>query len=140
MADIKIFSGTVPAGTPYPGNFNALLSGLSSYLTVTYPDGLRYAVVSSSTPTGNDQDKVWFKLSPQTGLPSTVNVFVNGSWVEFTQFTFGDMVLVDSTANIVSPWGEGATTYTVAGREVLTPQTPTAPNGYRYKVYVGNYS
>jgi len=140
MAEIKITSGSVPAGTPYPGNFGDFLTTLSSYLSVQYPDELRYAVVSSSTPTGSDQNKLWFKVNAQTGLPSTVNLFVNGSWLEFTQFNFGDMVLVDSTANIISPWGEGSNTYTVAGQELLTPQTPTAPNGYKYKVYVGNYT
>jgi hypothetical protein len=140
MAEIKITSGSVPAGTPYPGTFGEFLNVLSSYLSVQYPDELRYAVVSSSTPTGSDQNKLWFKINPDTGLPSTINIFVNGAWLEFTQFNFGDMVLVDSTANILSPWGEGSSTYTVAGQQLLTPQTPSAPSGYKYKVYVGNYS
>ena len=63
----------------------------------------------------------------------------NESWVEFTQFYFGDMLLVDITSEIISPWGEGATVYTVKGQELLTPPTPTAPAGFKYKVYVGNY-
>jgi hypothetical protein len=139
MAEIKLSSGSVPAGTPYPGNFGDFLTTLSSYLSVEYPEELRYAVVSSATPTGSNQDKLWFKIAPQTGIPSTVNLFVNGSWLEFTQFNFGDMVLVDSAANIVSPWGEGSATYTVAGQQLLTPQTPNPPAGFKYKVYVGNY-
>jgi hypothetical protein len=139
MAEITITSGSVPAGTPYPGNFGDFLTSLSSYLSVQYPEELRYAVVSSSTPTGSDQNKLWFKINPQSGAPLTVNLFVDGSWLEFTQFNFGDMVLVDSTSNVIAPWGNGSSTYTVAGQELLTPPTPAPPAGYKYKVYVGNY-
>jgi hypothetical protein len=139
MAEIKIAAGLVPDQTPYPGNFRDFLKELSSYLTVQYPDELRYAIVSSATPTGADQSKLWYKLNPQTGAPDIVSIFINGSWVEFTPFNFGDMVLVDSTSNIVVPWGQGSTTYTVAGQQLLTPPTPSAPSGYKYKVYVGNY-
>lgn len=139
MAEITITSGSVPAGTPYPGNFGDFLTTLSSYLSVQYPDELRYAVVSSSTPVGSDQAKLWFKLNPQSGTPTTVNFFVNGAWLEFTQFSFGDMVLVDSASNIVAPWGNGSSTYTVGNQQLVTPPVPTPPAGYVYKVYVGNY-
>jgi hypothetical protein len=140
MADLTIVSGTAPAGTPYPGNFNDFLTTLSGYLTVQAPDELRYGVVSSSTPTGSSQDKIWFRVSPSSGIPQTVNLFVNGAWVEFTQFSFGDMVLVDQSSVIASPWGEGGTTYTVNGQQVLTPNVPAQVGTFKYKVYVGNYS
>ena len=139
MAEVIINSGSVPAGTPYPGTFNDFLTTLSAYLTVQFPEELSYAIVSSSVPSGSDQDNLWFRLNAQNGAPQTVNFFVNGSWLEFTQFSFGDMVLVASGASIIAPWGEGATSYTVAGQQVLTPATPSAPAGYTYKVYVGNY-
>lgn len=140
MAEVTINSGSVPAGTPYPGNFGDFLNVLSSYLSVQYPEELRYAVVSSSTPVGSDQNKLWFKLNPQNLAPVSVNFFVNGSWLEFTQFSFGDMVLVDSSANVAPPWGEGSNSYTVAGQVLITPPTPSAPAGYKYKVYVGSYA
>ena len=139
MAEVIINAGSVPAGTPYPGTFNDFITSLSSYLTVEFPEELSYAVVSPSLPVGSDQDKVWFRLNNQNGTPQTINFFVNGSWLEFTQFSFGDMVLVAAGSTIIAPWGEAATSYTVAGQQVVTPLTPAAPAGYTYKVYVGNY-
>jgi hypothetical protein len=141
MADIPLSSGVVPAGTPYPGNFQDFLDVASSYLTVEYPDNLRSAVVSSSTPTGSDLDKIWFRLSSTDGTPTTVNLYINGAWTEFTQFNFGDMVLIAESSVIVNPWGTGGTAYTLSGQKVVTPATPTSlPAGFKYKVYVGNYS
>lgn len=141
MADIPLSSGVVPAGTPYPGNFQEFLNTASSYLTVQYPDNLRYGIVSSATPTGNDLDKVWFRLSSIDGTPNTVNLYINGVWTEFTQFNFGDIVMVAEASVIANPWGTGGTAYTVSGQKVVTPATPTSPPaGFKYKVYVGNYS
>lgn len=140
MADIPLRSGVVPAGTPYPGNFQAFLDTAASYLSVEYPDNLKYAIVSASTPTGENQNKVWFKLSSVTGLPMSVNYYVNGAWVEFTPFDFGDLVLVADTSVIETPWGVGGTSYILDNQKVVTPLTPTPPAGYKYKVYVGNYT
>ena len=140
MADLTVLAGSVPAGTPYPGTFGDFVKSLSSYLTVSYPDQFKDAVVGPTIPAASDQDKVWFKTDSVDGTPRTVNIYVNGNWLEFTQLNFGDMVLVASTSNIRAPWGEGASTYNVAGVQKLTPQTPAPPNGYKYKVYVGNYT
>lgn len=140
MADLKLVTGLVPADTPYPATFNEFLEKLSSYLTLQYPDEFRYAVVSSAAPTGPDVDKIWFKLSSVDGSPESVNIYIDGNWVEFSPLQFGDMVLVADTSVIISPWGEGQKVYTVRGEEKITPTTPTAPAGYKYKIYVGNYS
>jgi hypothetical protein len=139
MADLQLLSGSVPANTPYPGTFNEFLQTLSSYLTLQYPDQLRYGVVSAAQPTGRDLDKLWFRLSQVDGSPQTVNLFIDGSWVEFTQFNFGDMVMISTASQIVSPWGEGSTSYTVGGQVLTTPAVPAPSGGFKYKVYVGNY-
>lgn len=139
MSDVKLLSGSVPADTPYPATFNEFLQSLSSYLTLQYPDELKYGVISSVEPVGRDRDKLWFRTSSVDDSPQTINVYLDGAWVEFTHFNFGDMILVASSSNIISPWGEGSSTYTVGGQTFVTPTTPSPPAGYKYKVYVGNY-
>ena len=140
MADIPLNSGTVPAGTQYPGNFQEFLDLAASYLSVDYPDRLKVAMASSETPTGDDINKLWVRLSEQDGRPLTLNLYNNGTWLETTQFQFGDIVLVPNDSEIVVPWGVGGTFYSLLGKRVIAPPTPTTPpTGYKYKVYVGNY-
>jgi hypothetical protein len=139
MAEYSIAAGSVPANTGYPANVQGLLDLLTSYLTVLTPDELKSYIISNSTPSASNQDKAWFQTDVSTGLPRSIRVYVNGGWKEFTPFSVGDIVLVDSASTISSPWGIGSTTYTVDGVPYLTPTTPEPPIGLKYKVYVGQY-
>jgi hypothetical protein len=140
MAVYNLSAGTLPANTGYPGNVQDLLQLIQSYLSVISDDTLNTIVVSGSTPNSSDNNKVWFELGQGIdAAPKSIKLYVNGTWQEFTPFSFGDMVLVDQTASIASPWGIGSTTYIVDGIQKLTPATPEAPTGTQYKVYVGYY-
>ena len=141
MAEYSITAGSVPANTGYPSDVQGLLDLLSAYLSVITPSDLKSYVISNSTPLASDQDKVWFQTqSLADSSPKSIRIFADGTWKEFTQFSFGDIVLVSSSAIISSPWGVGATTYTVDGISKLTPTTPEPPIGLKYKVYVGQYA
>lgn len=140
MAVYNITAGTLPSNTGYPANLQALLQLIQSYLSVTTPDVLNSIVVSDTTPASEDNSKVWFETqSGVSGAPKSIKIYVDGKWEEFTPLSFGDLVLTDATATIVSPWGIGNTTYIVDGVTKLTPTTPPAPAGTQYKVYVGYY-
>jgi len=142
MAEYSITAGSVPSNTGYPADVQGLLDLLSSYLTVLSPDNLKNYVLDYNTPVASNQDKVWFQTnSLADASPKAINVYADGRWQEFTQFTFGDIILVTASATISSPWGVGASSYTVPGVGVVTtPTTPEPPVGLKYKVYVGRYS
>jgi hypothetical protein len=141
MAEYSLTAGTVPANTGYPADVQGLLELLTGYLSVLTPSDLKTYIVSNSTPLASDQDKVWFQTqSLADSSPKSIRIFADGAWKEFTQFSFGDIVLVSSSAVVASPWGIGGTTYTVDGISKLTPTTPEPPIGLKYKVYVGQYA
>ena len=137
MAEYTLSAATLPANTGYPGNLQALLQLIQSYISVTSDSTLTTLVVSDSTPQSEDNDKIWFQT--QSGYPQTIKIYSNGFWKEFTPFSFGDLVLTDVNAEISSPWGVGSTTYVVDGISTLTPATPVPPTNAKYKVYVGSY-
>lgn len=140
MAVYSLSAGTVPSNIGYPGNVQALLTLLESYITVASPEALSSIVISDTTPDSSDNDKIWFETTPGvSGSPRSIKIYSAGKWNEFTPFSFGDMVLCDSNSVVASPWGIGNTTYVVDGINKLTPTTPTPPAGTQYKVYVGYY-
>lgn len=140
MAVYNLSAGTLPSNTGYPGNVQGLLNLIESYLTVLSDDTLNTIVVSSTVPNSDNNTKVWFQTAADVNNdPQCIKLYSSGKWVEFTPFSFGDMVLTDVNATIQSPWGIGNTTYVVDGISKLTPTTPTAPTGAQYKVYVGYY-
>lgn len=140
MAVYNLSAGTLPANTGYPANVQALLSLIQSYLTVISDDNLNTIVISNSTPSSDDNTKVWFQTTSDVNNdPQSIKIYSGGKWEEFTPFSFGDMILTDANSTISSPWGIGNTTYVVDGISKLTPTTPTAPAGAQYKVYVGYY-
>lgn len=140
MAVYNLSAGTLPSNTGYPANVQGLLSLIESYLTVISDDALNTIVIGSTTPNSNNNTKVWFQTAADVNNdPQSIKLYSSGKWVEFTPFSFGDMVLTDANATIESPWGIGNTTYVVDGISKLTPTTPTAPIGTQYKVYVGYY-
>ena len=140
MAVYNLSAATLPANTGYPGNVQDLLKLIESYISVTSDPTLSTFVISNATPPAEDNDKVWFQTQPGvSGAPQSIRLFVDGSWQEFTPFSFGDIVLTDVNATIASPWGVGSTTYVVNGISLLTPLTPVAPTNAKYKVYVGYY-
>jgi len=149
MAQYTLTPGTVPANTGYPGTIQDLLTLIQNYVTVT--DDLQYKTFivgnTQPAPTSGNQNKIWFELSAG-GEPKSIRVYNNGNWLEFVPFKQGDMVLIPDTVTPQSPWGEPNTTYQInvySGTVLtqisfLTPAAPTAPTGYKYKVYVGHYS
>jgi hypothetical protein len=140
MAVYSITAATVPANTGYPANLQGLLQLLESYLSVVSSSTLSSIVISSTTPVPSDNNKVWFQTNPANpGEPQSIRLFSNGSWQEFTPFSFGDIILTDVNSEISSPWGVGNTAYVVNGISKLTPVTPVPPTNGRYKVYVGYY-
>lgn len=141
MAVYSLSAGTLPANTGYPANLQALLQLIESYVSVASPSSLSSIVISESTPSSDDNDKLWFETYSGVGnYPKSIKLYSEGSWKEFTPFSFGDMVLCDANSTIESPWGIGNTTYVVDGISKLTPTTPVPPTGGKYKVYVGYYS
>ena len=149
MAQYTLTPATVPPTIGYPGNLQDLLELIKNYITVT--DDLQYKtfIISDSqpSPTSENQDKIWFELTP-SGKPKAIRIYNNGNWLEFTPFNQGDMVLIADTVTPESPWGEPNTTYqvnvysgtTLTQISFLTPAAPSAPSGYKYKVYVGHYA
>ena len=149
MAQYSLTPATVPSTVGYPGNLQDLLELIKNYITIT--DDLQYKtfIISDSqpSPTTENQDKIWFELTP-SGKPKAIRIYNNGNWLEFTPFNQGDMVLIADTVTPESPWGEPNTTYqvnvysgtTLTQISFLTPAAPSAPSGYKYKVYVGHYA
>jgi hypothetical protein len=140
MPVYTLTAATLPSNTGYPGNVQDLIQLIQSYVSVNSDPVLSTFVVSSSTPSAEDQDKVWFQTQAGVnGRPQSIRLYSDGVWNEFTPFAFGDIVLTDTNAVIASPWGIGSTTYVVNGISLLTPATPVPPANAKYKVYVGYY-
>jgi hypothetical protein len=149
MAQYTLTPGIVPPTIGYPGNIQDLMELIKNYMTVVENLEFKTFIVSNTqpAPTSGNQDKIWFELS-STGNPKAIRLYNNGNWLEFVPFNQGDLVLIADTVIPESPWGEPNTSYqvnvfsgvTVTQISFLTPTAPTAPVGFKYKVYVGHYS
>lgn len=146
MAEYPITVVSVPSTACYPSTPQSLLNSLAEYITVRIDDEKQVYIVSSSAPDADNQDKPWFQTytaGSGYGLPKVVRVYSNGQWKEFAQLKQGDMILVEVNKAVSSPWGESGYTYSFGDTGVpnYTPSAPpTAPDGFKYKIYVGYWS
>jgi hypothetical protein len=142
MNENPITVTTLPDNTCYPPTVQALVNLVAEYSRVEI-DGspAEYSISDEALPAGASS-QVWFQTTAE-GLPKVARLYVNGAWKEFAQLSQGDMVLVASTAQIVSPWGENGFTYAFGDTGLPTyapPLSPTPPEGLKYKRYVGYWS
>ena len=145
MAEYPITVTPVSSTTCYPSTLQALLNSLVEYTTVRIDDKKQVYIVGSTAP-DIDLDKPWFQTYTSGsgyGLPKVIRLYSDGQWKEFAQLKQGDMTLVTVDSVINSPWGESGYTYSFGdtGISSYTPSSlPTAPDGFKYKVYVGYWS
>jgi hypothetical protein len=146
MPEYPITINQIPSTVCYPSTPQGLLNNLAEYITVNIDEVKQTYVVSSSAPSSINEDKPWFQTySPTTdyGLPKVIRLYSDGKWKEFAQLKQGDMVLVQANKTIESPWGEGGYTYSFGDTNMpnYSPSYgPTAPDGFKYKTYVGYWT
>jgi len=146
MAEYPLTTVTVPTNTCYPATVQELLNLVASYTTLVIAGNQTGYIISDTTPSIQNQNKLWFQVGASGsgyGTPKVIRRYINGVWREFAQLSQGDRILVSSDATISSPWGEYGYTYSFLdlGIPNYTPtQAPTPPDGLKYKTYVGYWS
>jgi hypothetical protein len=146
MAEYPLIVETIPGNTCYPPTVQLLLNLVAEYSTLVIPGNQTGYVISSTTPSAENQDKLWFQTGYSGsgyGSPKVVRLYINGAWLEFAQLSQGDRILVPSIYTISAPWGEFGYTYSFSdlGISSYTPtQAPIPPEGLKYKTYVGYWS
>jgi hypothetical protein len=143
MAEYPLTVVNVPDNTCYPTTVQTLLNLIAGYTTLVVPGNLQSYIIGSSTPSTQDQGKLWFQTKSSDsgyGTPRVVRLYVSGAWREFAQLSQGDRILVANNSVILAPWGEYGYTYSFSGIGIssYTPtEAPTPPDGLKYKTYVG---
>lgn len=148
MPEYPLTAATVPTSACYPATPQELINSLAQYLTVQIDGYNQIYIVDDAVPSGSDQNKPWFETASSAnpseyGLPKVIRVYSGGQWKEFAQFQQGDMIIVPLNYPIVAPWGVAGTTYVFGSTGVpnyTVAATPTPPEDYKYKVYVGYWS
>jgi hypothetical protein len=146
MSEYPLTVATLPDNSCYPPTVQLLLNLVAQYSTLNIPSSQISYIVSETTPSSENQDKLWFQTSASGagyGLPKIARLYVNGIWLEFAQLSQGDKILVPSDYSISSPWGEYGYTYSFSGLGIpnYTPtRAPEPPNELKYKTYVGYWS
>jgi hypothetical protein len=146
MAEYPITVASVPSTACYPSTPQSLLNSLAEYITVRIDDEKQVYIVSATAPDAVNQDKPWFQTysgGGGYGLPKVVRLYSNGEWKEFAQLKQGDMILVEANKAVNSPWGESGYTYSFGDTGIanyVPSVLPTAPEGFKYKVYVGYWT
>lgn len=59
--NLLLQAGTLPSGTPLPGNAQALVNMVAQYLAITGGQGFVSVNFGPNTPTPDNRDKPWFK-------------------------------------------------------------------------------
>lgn len=146
MAEYPLTTTVVPQNTCYPPTVQLFLNLVSDYTTLVIPGNPQPYIISSTTPSAENQDRLWFQTgSPNAGYgtPKVVRRYVNGEWREFAQLSQGDRVLMAAANSISSPWGEYGFTYSFSGLG-LSDYTPTLapppPDNLKYKTYIGYWT
>jgi hypothetical protein len=148
MAEYPITVQTLPTNTCYPVSVQELVNMLAEYITVQINQSNIEYIVNDSAPSSADTDRIWFQTQTppgagEYGAPKAPRKYTAGQWREFTSLSQGDIVVVESLAQINSPWGEPGFTYSFGDTGIpnYTPPTPpTPPEGFKYKVYVGYWT
>lgn len=142
MNENPITVTTLPDNTCYPPTVQELINLVASYSRVEIAGNPSEYAISDEALPADASSQLWFQTTAE-GLPKVARLYVNGQWKEFAQLSQGDMVLVASTSEIVSPWGENGFTYAFGDTGLPTyapPLSPTPPEGLKYKRYVGYWS
>lgn len=146
MAEYPITVASVPSTACYPSTPQSLLTSLAEYITVRIDGTKQVYIVSPTAPDSSNQDKPWFQTyttGSGYGIPKVVRIYSNGQWKEFAQLKQGDLVIVGANKAVNAPWGENGFTYSFGDTGIpnYTPGVlPTAPDGFKYKVYVGYWT
>lgn len=145
MAEYPITVASVSSSACYPSTVQSLLNSLAEYITVNIDEVKQTYIVSATAPDSENQDKPWFQTYSGTGygLPKVVRLYSNGQWKEFAQLKQGDLALVGENNAVNAPWGESGFTYGFGDTGIPTyapSAPPSAPTGYKYKVYVGYWT
>lgn len=146
MAEYPLTATVLPSTTCYPNTVQGLVNSAAEYLNVRIDEILQPYTVDDTAPDSTATQNPWFQtttVGSGYGLPKVVRLYVNGQWKEFSQFRQGDMILVSLNYPITRPWGESGVTYTFGDTGLgsyTAPTLPNAPEGFKYKVYVGYYS
>ena len=146
MKEFPLTTQTFPSDTCYPSTVQKLIDLVASVTTVNTQTVLQPYSVQAQSPLFDFSQNPWFQTQTTLsgyGTPKAVRLYFNGVWKEFSQFSQGDAILVTSTQTISAPWGVSGQTYTFGdtGLPSYTPTfNPTAPEGFKYKIYVGYYS
>ena len=148
MAEFNLKSTAVPATPSYPASIQGFIDFLSTYLF--FDDNINFKTyvrgVTNPIPASLNSDKIWFQET-NLGGPRAIYRYTGVNWKEFTPFKVGDLILVENTAVVSSPWGNpGVTypviTYTAAGStttSVVAASAPSPPAGFKFKAYVGQH-
>lgn len=145
MKEYPLTIKTIPSSTCYPSTVQKLLQAITDFAFVSIDDILQPYSISDTSPSLSLSQNPWAQTSTSLsgyGSPKTIRLYINGQWREFSQFSQGDAVLVPSYTQIAAPWGVYGQTYTFGdtGLPNYTPTfNPNAPEGYKYKIYVGYY-
>lgn len=146
MAEYPLTVTTIPDNTCYPTTVQSLLNLVAEYSTLVIPGNEVAYIISDTTPSSENQNKLWFQTASSGsgyGSPKVIRWYVDGSWLEFAQLSQGDRILVSEGSIISAPWGEFGYTYSFSGLGIssYTPtQAPTPPVGLKYKTYVGYWT
>lgn len=146
MAEYPITVASVPSTACYPSTPQSLLTSLAEYITVQIDETKQIYIVSPTAPNAENQNKPWFQTYTSGsgyGLPKVVRLYSNGQWKEFAQLKQGDLIIAEANKSVNSPWGESGYTYSFGDTGIpnYAPGTlPAAPDGYKYKVYVGYWT
>lgn len=79
MSNLFLQPATVPADTPLPANAQQLINLTAANLKPTGFEGVEGVIVSSTEPTAEHRDRVWFKKDPQSGRVVGSYVY-KGGW------------------------------------------------------------
>ena len=149
MSEYHLKSLSVSNFDSYPNTLSGLISFLANVLYFDDKIIFKRYVISDTNPTPITQysDGIWFKLNTVTEAPDGMFRYTGSNWERQSFFVSNDMVLVPTTATVSSPWGDPGQVYNVitygpsgtTTTSVTAGSAPTAPAGFKYKVYVGNY-
>lgn len=101
--NLNIQALTAPSGT-CPATINDWIKLIEQYCVVPFNDNYSLFVIGSTTPSVDDQDKVWIRTNDD-GTLKGVYIYVSGSWKTNDFFQVGMMIDYWGLAgDIAIPW------------------------------------
>lgn len=106
METLNLYAATVPAGE-CPRSAQDIVNLNARYLYANLDEAATRFVKSATTPSADDQDKMWAKFDAN-GVFVGWFFFYNGAWRKFQNATIGDIKLYDGpTAGVFDATGKG---------------------------------